>query len=229
MRVDDIHGGVLCHAAMSRKAFFTCSRLQTMHLVWASMTITPKILAFAGSSREQSYNKKLVKIASDAARNAGATVTYIDLRDFSLPLYDGDLEEAQGLPENAIKLKELFNTHEGLLISSPEYNSSISAVLKNTIDWLSRPHAGEKPLGCFTDKVAGLMSASPGQLGGLRGLVTLRSILGNIQVHVHHHQIAISKAHEAFDEAGNLKNSDQHASVQKLASSIVRMISKLKA
>lgn len=193
------------------------------------MTTTPKILAFAGSTREQSYNKKLVKIAAEAARNAGATVTYIDLRDLPLPLFDEDLEKANGLPENALQLKELFKSHDGLLISAPEYNSSISGVLKNAIDWVSRPHAGEKPLGCFTDKVAGLMSASPGQLGGLRGLVTVRSILGNIQVHVHHHQVAIPKAHEAFDDTGRLKNPDQQASVEKLAASVVHMIAKLKS
>lgn len=192
------------------------------------MTTSAKILAFAGSTREKSYNKKLVKIAADAARKAGATVTLIDLRDLPLPLYDGDLEESQGLPANAITLKEFFKTHDGLLISAPEYNSSISGVLKNAIDWVSRPYQGEKPLECFTDKVAGLMSASPGQLGGLRGLVTLRSILGNIQVHVHHHQLAIPKAHEAFDDAGQLKNADQQASIEKMAASIVRMIAKLK-
>lgn len=193
------------------------------------MTTPPKILAFAGSTREHSYNKKLIKIAAEAARKAGATVTLIDLRDLPLPLFDEDLEKANGLPANALKLKELFNSHDGLLISAPEYNSSISGVLKNTIDWVSRPHPGEKPLGCFADKVAGLMSASPGQLGGLRGLVTVRSILGNIQVHVHHHQVAIPKAHEAFDDAGHLKNPDQQASVEKLAASVVRMISKLKS
>lgn len=192
------------------------------------MAYTPKILAFAGSTREQSYNKKLVKIAVEAARKVGATVTHIDLRDFPLPLFDEDLERTSGLPENALKLKALFKRHDGLLISAPEYNSSISGVLKNSIDWVSRPHQGEKPLECFTDKLAGLMSASPGLLGGLRGLVTVRSILSNIQVHVHHHQVAIPKAHEAFDDAGHLKNPDQQAAVEKLAASVVHMLTKLK-
>src|SRR5215470_8098336 len=135
----------------------------------------PRILAFAGSTRTDSYNKKLIRIAVAGAKAAGAEVTLIDLRDYPLPVFDEDIETANGLPANGRKLKDLFLAHHGLLISSAEYNSSISAVLKNTIDWVSRPAAGEEPLGCFVNKYAGLMSASPGALGGLRGLVTVRS------------------------------------------------------
>ena len=118
--------------------------------------MTPKILAFAGSTRERSFNKKLVCIAAAAARAAGAEVTDLDLRDLPLPLYDGDLEARDGLPENAKKLKELMIAHQGFLISAPEYNSSITAVLKNTIDWVSRPQPNDP----FAGKVATLMSAS---------------------------------------------------------------------
>ena len=103
------------------------------------MAYTPKILAFAGSTRKDSFNKKLVKITGEAARLAGAQVTYLDLRDLPMPLYDGDLEAEQGIPQNARKLKALMLSHDGLLISAPEYNSSISGVLKNAIDWASRP------------------------------------------------------------------------------------------
>ena len=102
----------------------------------------PKILAFAGSTRTDSYNKKLVKIAAAGATESGADVTVIDLQDFAMPLYDGDLEQ-QGLPPNARKLKDLMLSHQGFLISSPEYNSSISGVLKNTIDWTPRQSQGE--------------------------------------------------------------------------------------
>src|SRR5262245_35742367 len=109
----------------------------------------PKILAFAGSTRTESYNKKLVRIAAAGARQAGAEVTLIDLRDLPLPLFDEDLESSEGLPPNARRLKDLFLAHHGLLISAPEYNSSISGVLKNAIDWVSRPVPGEAPLGCF--------------------------------------------------------------------------------
>ncbi|HIK08909.1 MAG TPA: NAD(P)H-dependent oxidoreductase [Oscillatoriaceae cyanobacterium M33_DOE_052] len=147
------------------------------------MTFTPKILAFAGSTRADSYNKKMVKIAAAGAKAAGAEVTYLDLRDLPLPLFDEDLQAQEGFPENARKLKELMLAHQGLLIASPEYNSSITAVLKNAIDWASRPsEPGEQMLACFNGKVATIMSASPGGMGGMRGLVHLRSILGNINV-----------------------------------------------
>src|SRR5215831_18806881 len=168
------------------------------------MTTAPKILAFAGSTRIESFNKKLIKIAAEGARSAGVEVTLADLRDYPMPIYDGDLEAKDGLPTKAREFKELMLAHQGLLISAPEYNSSITAVLKNTIDWASRRCEGEAPLACFTGKVAGLVSASPGALGGLRGLVHVRSILGNIGVLVVPDQVAVSKAHEAFHPDGQL-------------------------
>ncbi|MDH3591896.1 MAG: NAD(P)H-dependent oxidoreductase, partial [Planctomycetota bacterium] len=131
-----------------------------------------KILALSGSLRGDSFNRKLVAAAAAGARAAGAAVTEIDIREFPLPLYDGDLEARDGLPEHALRLKRLFAEHEGLLIASPEYNGSISGALKNLIDWVSRPASkGEKPLASFDGKVAAIMAASPGGLGGLRGLV----------------------------------------------------------
>ena len=131
------------------------------------MTYKPKILAFAGSTRTESFNKKLIKIAVGGARKAGAEVTLVDLADFPLPLYDGDLEAKEGLPKLAKDFKKLMLEHDGLLISSPEYNSSISGVLKNTIDWVSRPEKGETvDLPAFRGKIVGLMSASPGDWEG---------------------------------------------------------------
>jgi len=189
---------------------------------------SPKILAFAGSTRAESYNKKLIKVAAQGARDAGADVTLIDLRDFPLPIYDGDLEEAEGIPANVKKLKEIFTANQGLMISSPEYNSSISAVLKNTIDWVTRPMEGEPPLGPFLEKVGVLMAASPGNLGGLRGLVGLRSILGNIQVTLLPDQIAVVKAHEAFNADGTLKDSKQQAAVANLGAKLTRTLQKLR-
>ncbi len=187
----------------------------------------PKILAFAGSTRTDSFNKKLVKIATAGARDSGVDVTIIDLRDFAMPLYDGDLEQQQGLPSNARKLKDLMISHQGFLISSPEYNSSISGVLKNTIDWASRQSEGEQPLACFQGKVAGIMSASPGGLGGLRGLVHVRSILGNIGILVIPNQIAIAKAHEAFDADGTLKDKKQETQVKMIGSDVANLLVKL--
>ena len=147
------------------------------------MNAAVKILAFAGSTRKESFNKKLVRIAALGATEAGAEISIVDLRDFPLPLFDEDLEAAEGQPENAKKFKKLMIEHDGFLLSSPEYNSSISGVLKNTIDWVSRPVEGEPSLIAFSGKVVSLMSASPGALGGLRGLVHIRSILGSLGRH----------------------------------------------
>jgi len=193
------------------------------------MMTSPKILAFSGSLRTDSFNKKLVKIAVEGAKDAGAEVTLIDLRDYPLPIYDGDLEAKDGLPPNAIKLKELMWNHDGFLISAPEYNSSISAVLKNVIDWASRQaSADEVYLSCFIDKVALLLSASPGGLGGLRGLVHLRAILENIFTIVLPNQKCISNAAEAFDASGNLKSAEQQKAVIALGKKLVTFTRKFK-
>ncbi|HWE36723.1 MAG TPA: NAD(P)H-dependent oxidoreductase [Isosphaeraceae bacterium] len=175
------------------------------------MSATARILAMAGSTRSDSYNKRLARLAAVGAAAVGAETRVIDLRDFQLPLFDQDLEAEQGPPENARALKALFVESDGLLIASPEYNSSISGVLKNAIDWVSRPYPGEPPLVAFKGKVAALLSASPGQLGGLRGLVHLRSILGNIGVLVLPDQLAIPRASEAFAADGSLKDPKQAA------------------
>lgn len=187
----------------------------------------PKILAFAGSTRAESFNKKLVCIAAEGARIAGAEVTIMDLRDLPMPLFDEDLEKREGLSPNVRKLKGLMLGHHGFLISSPEYNSSITGVLKNAIDWASRPVPNEPTLACFTNKVAALMSASPGALGGLRGLVHVRAILGNIGMIVLPNQVSIPNAHEAFDPSGNLKDSKKQASVRKLGTDLTEILSRL--
>ncbi len=187
----------------------------------------PRILAFAGSARKESFNARLVRIAAEGARSAGADVTVLDLSDYPLPLFDQDLEQEQGMPENAAKVKQLFLDHDGLLIASPEYNSSITPLLKNTIDWVSRPAEGESPLAAYRGKVAALMSASPGGLGGLRGLVHVRSILSSIGVIVLPDQIAVSRAFEAFDDEGQLKDNKQQVRVQGLGESVARTVSKL--
>lgn len=191
------------------------------------MSYTPSILALAGSLRAGSFNKQLVRIAAAGAEAAGAAVTYLDLRELPLPLYDGDLEREEGLPENARKLKDLLIAHDGFLISAPEYNSSITAALKNAIDWASRPVDGEPPLGAFKGKVAVLMSASPGALGGLRGLVHVRAILENIGTIVLPEQVAVSKAHEAFNEDGTLRDPAQQERIRELGGSLAGFLAKL--
>ncbi len=174
------------------------------------MSDTLRVLAFAGSTRQESFNKKLVQIAAAGAREAGADVTDIDLRDYRLPVFDQDDESEQGKPDNAKALKQLMIDHDAFLISAPEYNSSVTGVLKNSIDWVSRPDDGEAaPLVAFRGKVVTLMSASPGALGGLRGLVHLRSILGNLGCIVLPNQVAVPKAHEAFKDDGTLVDDAQ--------------------
>ncbi len=188
---------------------------------------TPKIIAFAGSTRTDSWNKKLIRFAAGAARSAGAEVTMVDLRDHPLPIFDGDLEEREGLPEAARRLKTMFREHDGLLIASPEYNSSVTAVLKNTIDWISRAETDdEPPLAAFRGKAASLLSASPGALGGLRGLVHLRAILGNIGMIVLPDQVAVPKAHEMFDEHDGLKDGRMAAQTTRVAQELVAFLKK---
>jgi NAD(P)H-dependent FMN reductase len=191
------------------------------------MAFKPRILALAGSTRRDSYNKRLLRVAAAEAESLGAEVTLLDLRDLALPLYDGDDEAERGLPEGALRLKELMKSHHAFLIAAPEYNSSITGVLKNAIDWASRPAPNEKRLEAFDGKVAGLLSASPGALGGLRGLVTVHSILSNLNTLVIPRQAAISKAHEAFDENGALKNSHQQTIVAAVVRDLVHITTKL--
>ncbi len=191
------------------------------------MARTPRILAFGGSLRRESFNQHLVRIAAAGARAAGAEVTLIELRDFPLPVFDQDLEAADGPPESAVRLKELFLEHQGLLIASPEYNSSVSAALKNTIDWVSRPAAGEAPLACFAGKTAALMSASPGALGGMRGLVHLRAILGNIRVLVLPTQVAVAQAGSAFAADGSLNDTKQQTAITALGAELAAVTARL--
>lgn len=191
---------------------------------------TPKFVAFAGSLRTDSYNKKLAKIAAQAVERAGGSVTLIDLRDLALPLFDQDLEDASGLPEGAKRLKTLMVESDGFVIASPEYNSSITAVLKNAIDWASRSESDDEPdLLAYRGKTAALFSASPGALGGMRSLVTLRWVLGNIGVHVLPEQVTISAAYDAFDVAGALKDDSKAQRVAGLAKQLVEFTIKHKA
>ncbi len=192
------------------------------------MAASPRILAFAGSARRESFNRRLLRIGAEIARQAGAEVTLLEFRELPLPLFDQDMEAEQGLPENARKLKSLMKAHDGFLICAPEYNSSITPLLKNAIDWASRPVPDEKALECFSGKTAGLLSASPGALGGLRGLVTVRSILGNIGVVVIPDQFALARAHEAFDGEGALKDARQRAGVESVVRRLVEITRRLK-
>lgn len=191
------------------------------------MSKIPKLLAFSGSTRSGSFNSKTVAIAAEGARKAGAEVKVVDLKDYTLPIYNGDLEEAEGLPEKAAKLQALFAECDGFLIASPEYNGFFSPLLKNTLDWISRlPDAAPSP---FDGKVAAIMSASPGGLGGMRGLVHVRQLLTNLGVIVLPDQVAISSAYKAFDESGKLTDERKAKQLEALGAQLVDLAAKLKA
>lgn len=194
------------------------------------MSTKIKILAFAGATRKDSLNKKLIKLAAAGAEKAGAEVTLIDLKDYPMPLYDGDLESASGLPEKALELKKLMAESDGFLISSPEYNSSFSAVLKNSIDWTSRPQdKSDVGLSAYRGKYAGIMAVSPGPLGGLRGLYPLRELLQNIAVTVLPAMQAIGSGMTAFNDDGSLQDEKKAAAIADIGKQLVDTLTKLKA
>lgn len=186
------------------------------------------LLFLSGSTREGSTNTKLAMQAFNSAQQLGAQVHYVDLKLFPMPLYDPNLEAKEGLPPKALELKALFAGSRGFFMASPEYNSSISPLLKNTIDWISRSHQkGEAPLQAFRGKVGALAAASPSALGGLRGLVALRSLLSNMGVFLVPDQLTVPNAYEAFDEQGNFKDFLKKDALTQLLKSFIDLSSRL--
>jgi NAD(P)H-dependent FMN reductase len=181
-----------------------------------------RILVFAGSTRADSLNRKLAREAAAALRNAGAQVTHLELSDYPVPLYDGDREEAGGLPENVRRFKQLLREHHAVMIASPEYNGSFPALVKNLIDWATRPEPGENHSGAFKDKPVALLSASPGPGGGRRGLRHLRELLEMIGARVVPHQVSIAKAYQGFDENGALARPGDVEELKRLAAELAR-------
>ncbi|MGD8175069.1 NADPH-dependent FMN reductase [Marinimicrobium sp. ARAG 43.8] len=190
------------------------------------MSVT--LLALAGSARQDSLNKRLVRAAADSAERAGAHVTFVDLNDYPLPIYHGDLEAEQGVPEASRPLRKLLREHDGLLIASPEYNGFVTPLLVNTLDWLSRKDGDESGLALFGGKYGVLMSASPGPMGGIRSLASARQFLGNLGVTLLPGQLAVPQAHQAFDERGALKDEGLQARLDSLTQTLVKTLSALK-
>ncbi|QIM53835.1 NADPH-dependent FMN reductase [Hydrogenophaga crocea] len=196
------------------------------------MTAPTPLLVFAGSTRAQSFNRRLARVAAEVGRAAGAQVTLLELAEHELPLYNADLE-ARGTPDAARRLKEIFHAHPAWIVCSPEYNGSYTGLLKNTIDWVSSPikgdpewSSGTKP---FAGKVVGLLSASPGALGGLRSLSHLSPLLLNLQCWLTPRQFALAKAGEAFDAEGRLVNATALAAVQGVVEQTLHAARKLNA
>lgn len=187
-----------------------------------------KILAFSGSTRKESFNQKLLDVAVSGARESGVEVTEINLNDFPMPIYNQDLEFSDGLPESAAELKQLMLDHKGLLIASPEYNGFPSALLKNTLDWVSRPQTShEPPLFAFRGKIAAVMAASPGQGGGARGLVSLCILLQNLGVMVLPNQVTLARAGDAFREDRRLHNYDLQQVTAGLGGELADVLNKM--
>lgn len=189
----------------------------------------PRILAFAGSARAASFNRRLVSCAADAARQAGAEVTLVELRDYPMPIYDGDDEARDGIPAKALELRSLFAEHHGFLIASPEYNGSVTALLKNSLDWCSRPVEGSDGLAPFKGKTAALLGASLSPFGGIRSVTHLRGILGKMGCHVLADEVLVPSASTAFDAEGKLANGMAAQLVTQLASGLAQQLRHLSA
>lgn len=194
------------------------------------MPHTQKLLFLAGSAREGSHNKRLARLAAQIADANGLAATFVDLGDYPMPLYDRDHEVNNGAPDNARKLKALFQVHDGIFIAAPEYNASITPLLKNALDWISRVRdEGEPPLQVFKTRVFAISSASPGRFGGVRGLITLRQVLAvGLQAMVLPEQVSVQHAADAFDEKGHLKDKAQQDLLKRQIERLARAAKVLK-
>lgn len=174
-----------------------------------------KLIFLAGSARKDSCNKKLARAAEAIAKDKGAQTTFIDLIDYDMPLLNEDWEAENGRPQAATELRNIFAEHDGFFLSSPEYNSSITPLIKNTFDWMTRTNSkDEDGLIAFRGKVCALGAASPGGLGGMRVLIPTRLWLSNISIHVIPSQFSLGGAFGAFDEDGTLKDEKQRGMLE---------------
>jgi chromate reductase len=181
-----------------------------------------KILVIPGSLRSGSLNARLAAVAAHEIALAGAEVTRISLSDFPLPIYDGDLQAKSGVPKNAVNLKRMIGVHHGVLIVTPEYNSSVPALVKNTIDWVSRVQDTHETRGqVFRDRAFAIAAASGGRLGGTRALSALRLILTACHATVIPNQLALSFADEAYDENERLKHSADSEALKALVRQLI--------
>jgi chromate reductase, NAD(P)H dehydrogenase (quinone) len=191
------------------------------------MSKKPKILAFAGSLREKSYNKRVLKVAIEGAKKAGADVTYVDLKDYPMPLYSADLQETQGFPAIATAFQKLLLEHDGLIIASPEYNASLPGALKNVIDWTSRANGDLKTGECYKGKIAAIMTASPGAFGGIRCLSHLRDVLTILLVNTLPSEIAVAKVGGMFDgDSDEMTNDTMRGVLEEVSRTLVDTLRK---
>lgn len=186
----------------------------------------PRILFFAGSARKGSHNMRLAELGARIAEANGIAATFADLGDYPLPLYDADLQKNTGIPDNALKFEALMRVHTGVFIACPEYNASITPLLKNLLDWLSRiRNENDENQTVFKTRVFALGSSSPGGMGGLRGLNTVRTVLEiGLGALVLPEQFAVPRAIEAYDDHGHLKNKEGQEQYKALIHKLARAV-----
>lgn len=182
----------------------------------AGLQAEKNVLAFAGSTREGGFNKKLLLEAAQIAKQMGAHVTLIDLKDYPMPFFNEDLEKQEGMPAEVKEIRKLMIQSQVILIASPEYNGSITGILKNTLDWTTRTEKGESSREAYQGKIFAIMSASPGNGGGARSLAHLRTIIEAIGGKVLADQVVVPDAYHAFDEQGHLTNSKTKGELKNL-------------
>ena len=191
-----------------------------------------KLLVFAGSTRQNSYNRKLARVVAQMARDSGAQVTHLELADFDVPMYNADLE-ARGTPADVLKLKQLGYEHPAWIICTPEYNASYPALVKNTLDWISSPVRSDPvwsdAFRSTRGKVIGMLSASPGALGGLRSQSHLAPLLLNLQFWLAPQNFALARAGDAFDEHGRLVSETAQKSVRAVIDQVLWAASRLES
>ena len=187
----------------------------------------PKILAFSGSLRAQSYNKKILEVAIRGVEAAGGVVTHVNLADFPMPIYNKDDHERNGFDTDAFRFQELVVAHNAFLIASPSYNGSLPAGLKNAIDWATRTNKHYSKADIFQGKSAAILAASPGSFGSLRVLGHLRGVLTSIGLYVHPTEIAVPFVHEKFDAAGQMQDEKTAQILTDLGHSLVEMVVRL--
>ena len=185
------------------------------------MSGSKKILAFAGSARKDSWNKKVVQIAAAGAEKAGAEVTFVDLADYPMPVFDEDFESEQGAPDSVVQFKQLMKDADGFLISSPENNGYFSALIKNVVDWASRRAEGEAAKECFAGKKAMFMAAAPGPMGGIRGLPHVQNLFFGMGTIVLPGARTVGSVGSKFDEEGNCTDEQLVETLEGLGATLV--------
>lgn len=184
----------------------------------------PRIVVMAGSRRREAVSRRVAAACALALEAAGAEVERIELDDYPAPLYDGDLEAASGLPEAIVRLQRVLHASDGLLVVNPEYNGSLTPLLKNTLDWCSRPNPADPERSggkVYAGRVAAVVGSSPGALGGMRVLFHVRDVLGYLGMQVIPQQLAVGRAGEAVGADGRLRDAAQQAMLDALAAALV--------